>query len=218
MPSVPVSRVEWRRLRTPALFESAKTLQPIPSPSDAHYQAMVQATLDASVLQMEPGPVIALGSGQSAHQHQTTALISADASRTALYVVSPGDKPPEPQEIEEASERFRITGCLYQVLTPADVRREPLYSNSKLVWECRSQRVAAGDRIRILHVLTESGPLPLIETASAALRTSDAVAVVLALACQGLVEIDLAVGPLGPETQVRRGMLSKVSGGGTAQI
>ncbi len=217
MPRAPVSRVEWRS-RTPALFESAKTLRPIPSPSEAHYQAMVQATLDATVLQMEPGPAITLGTGQSVQQHQMTALISTDASRTALYVVPPGDKHPEPQEIEETSERLRTCGCAYQVLTTADVRREPLYSNSKLVWECRSQRVAAGDRIRILHVLTENGPLPLIETASAALRTSDAIAVVLALACQGLVEIDLAVGPLGPETQVRRGMLSRASGGSPAQI
>jgi len=217
MPRAPVSRVEWRS-RTPPLFESAKTLHPIPSPSEAHYQAMVQATLDGNILQIEPGPAITLGTGQSVQQHQTTALISTDASRTALYVVSPGDKHPEPQEIEEASERLRTCGCAYRVLTAAEIRREPLYSNSKLVWECRSQRVAAGDRIRILHVLTENGPLPLIETASAALRTSDAIAVVLALACQGVVEVDLAAGPLGPETQIRRGMLSRASGGSPAQI
>ena len=60
-----------------------------------------------------------------------------------------------------------------------------------------------GDRVRILHQLDECGTMRLVECASAAMNASDGVAAVLALACEGLIAVDITR-PILPETQVRR--------------
>jgi len=63
---------------------------------------------------------------------------------------------------------------------------------------------APGDRVRILHYLTESGAAPLIDVAQAATTSPDGIAAVLTLVCQDLLEIDLVQASLAPETLVRR--------------
>ena len=75
-----------------------------------------------------------------------------------------------------------------------------------MIWACRRRYIAAGDQVRILHVLAENGGTPLVDVASAARATADGVGVVLAMACRGLVSLDLD-GPLTPETRVRRSHL-----------
>ena len=63
--------------------------------------------------------------------------------------------------------------------------------------------MTAGDRVRILHQLDENGAMRLVDCAGAAMNTTDGVAAVLALACEGLVAVDISR-PILPETQVRR--------------
>jgi hypothetical protein len=63
--------------------------------------------------------------------------------------------------------------------------------------------VTAGDRVRILHQLDENGAMRLVDCASAVMNTVDGVAAVLALACEGLIAVDIGW-PILPETQVRR--------------
>jgi hypothetical protein len=63
--------------------------------------------------------------------------------------------------------------------------------------------VTAGDRVRILHQLDECGAMRLVDCAGTVMNTRDGVAAVLALACEGLVAVDIN-GMILPETQVRR--------------
>jgi hypothetical protein len=63
--------------------------------------------------------------------------------------------------------------------------------------------VTAGDRVRILHQLDECGTMRLVDCAGGVMSTRDGVAAVLALACEGLIAVDVSR-PILPETQVRR--------------
>ena len=73
----------------------------------------------------------------------------------------------------------------------------------RLIMACKRTPVTAGDRVRILHQLDELGTMRLVDCASAVMNTQDGVAAVLALACEGLVAVDINR-PILPETQVRR--------------
>ena len=89
-------------------------------------------------------------------------------------------------------------------VTATDMAREPRATNANMVWSCRNTVVRPGDRIRILQALQESGSLPLIEASAVARACGDPIAAVLAMVCDGTVEIDLDGGAIGPETPVRR--------------
>jgi hypothetical protein len=98
-------------------------------------------------------------------------------------------------------------GRLFTLETAASVRAEPRFSTVRLILACRRTPVTAGDRVRILHQLDECGTMRLVECAGAAQNARDGVAAVLALACEGLVAVDIE-GPILPETPVRRRRLA----------
>ncbi|AWM88225.1 hypothetical protein [Microvirga sp. 17 mud 1-3] len=87
--------------------------------------------------------------------------------------------------------------------TAASIRAEPRFTTVRLVTACKRTLVTAGDRVRILHQLDECGTMRLVDCASAAMNAADGVAAVLALACEGLVAVDINR-PILPETPVRR--------------
>jgi hypothetical protein len=93
-------------------------------------------------------------------------------------------------------------GRSFTVETGRTLRAEPRFSTVRLIRACRRTPVGAGDRVRILHHLDEVGTAPLVEVAGAA-QAGDGVAAVLALACEGLVTVEID-GPILPETRVRR--------------
>lgn len=100
-------------------------------------------------------------------------------------------------------------GRLYVIETSSTIRAEPRFTTVKLILACRRTPVSAGDRVRILHHLDECSVAPLVECAGAAQNALDGVAAVLALACEGLVQVDINR-PILPETPVRRRKLSFV--------
>ena len=75
--------------------------------------------------------------------------------------------------------------------TAASIRAEPRFTTTRLIMACRRTPVSAGDRVRILHQLDEVGAMRLVDCASAVMNTQDGVAAVLALACEGLVAVDI---------------------------
>lgn len=82
------------------------------------------------------------------------------------------------------------------------IKREPLFSNARIVWAYRRRAIPFSLRVQILHTLTEDGPLPLLDLLKSIRTPHDASAAVLALACADLVELDLAESCLGPKTKV----------------
>lgn len=94
-------------------------------------------------------------------------------------------------------------GRHFSIETAASIRAEPRFSTVRLITACRRTPVTAGDRVRILHQLDEVGTMRLVDCAGAVMNTQDGVAAVLALACEGLVTVDIHR-PILPETQVRR--------------
>ncbi|HZW46869.1 MAG TPA: hypothetical protein VFF61_05035 [Microvirga sp.] len=94
-------------------------------------------------------------------------------------------------------------GRHFSIETAATIRAEPRFMTVRLITACRRTPVSAGDRVRILHQLDEVGTMRLVDCAGAVMNTQDGVAAVLALACEGLIAVDISR-PLLPETQVRR--------------
>jgi hypothetical protein len=88
-------------------------------------------------------------------------------------------------------------------LSAVDIQREPVFSNSRIVWSHRLHPVAIGMRLQILQILSDEGPMSLSGLLSAVRSERDPGAAVLALACADIVELDLKSIPLGPMTPVR---------------
>jgi hypothetical protein len=94
-------------------------------------------------------------------------------------------------------------GRPFLIETAASSRAEPRFTTMRLIMACKRTPVSAGDRVRVLHQLDEMGTMRLVDCASAVMNTQDGVAAVLALACEGLIAVDISR-PILPETQVRR--------------
>ncbi|QHP68131.1 hypothetical protein EI171_13225 [Bradyrhizobium sp. LCT2] len=84
-----------------------------------------------------------------------------------------------------------------------DIRREPIYSNVREVWSNARFHVSLRDRLKIGAALAEDGPQTILEIEERARPCCDIIAAVCALACEGLLEIDVRDAPLGPRSVVR---------------
>jgi hypothetical protein len=94
-------------------------------------------------------------------------------------------------------------GRSFVIETAGTIRAEPRFTTMRLIMACKRTPVTAGDRVRVLHQLDEVGAMRLVDCASGVMNTQDGVAAVLALACEGLIAVDISR-PILPETQVRR--------------
>lgn len=181
-------------------FTGAKTSGlPIPVDSATAMQALIQASLDSAVEQID---FIASATVSGIEVPvRAIVLVRADG-RWLLDLV---DAEPA-QDIDQAGLRLLAIerlGIPTLTATHADLAGEPRASNCALVWSCRGRQVDPDDRIRILHHLEQHPGSSLIEIAAIA-RLGDGVASVFALACEDLVELDLVSTPVGPSTAVAR--------------
>jgi hypothetical protein len=88
-------------------------------------------------------------------------------------------------------------------LTAADIKREPRFANSRLVWSYRLAPVGISLRMRVLQTLSDDGPMSLSRLLGALRSDRDPSPAVMALACSDLIELDLVSRPLGPQTIAR---------------
>lgn len=173
--------------RPARFFVSFKTTSPVPYRCDVSRFALVRATLDREIASIEPAE----------------SVLAVCPVRGILAVVS------DAQGILSLLRLMdHITAPLHAIgdLPVMEISRSDILAHMDglgMIWACRRRYIAAGDQVRILHVLAENGDTSLVEVASAARATADGVGVVLAMACRGLVSLDLD-GPLRPETRVRR--------------
>jgi hypothetical protein len=98
----------------------------------------------------------------------------------------------------------QAAGLEYRLETDVTVRVEPQITNARMIWRCSKWQVHPTDLVRVLHHLDEAGQSKVIEVSQVCRPHVDGVAVIAAMACQGLIDVDISSGPLGPETRVTR--------------
>jgi len=96
----------------------------------------------------------------------------------------------------------RVNGR-YRLVSRDEVYEGCRLRNARDLLRYGRHEVALGDRVRLLSVLDENGPLPLSDCLTV-IRETQPVAAVAAMILNGFVEVDLDEAILGPETMVRR--------------
>ncbi len=181
------------------LFISAKTTVAIPTTCSLVRDALIQSTLDPSVRAIE---FLAQARVAATQVDLNAIVIVRDDGRFYLDVVAA--RPLRDAEDEGlaliALAEFDLTPI---TLTAADIKREPRFANSRLVWSYRLAPVGISLRMRVLQTLADDGPMSLSRLLGAVRSDRDPSPGVLALACSDLIELDLVSRPLGPDTIVR---------------
>lgn len=161
------------------IFVSAKTIREVPVAHELVRHALIQATLDPAVRAIEFLPTV------TAFGH----VIALDA------IVLRGDAGDQILDVAETrpirtldDEGLALLavdqlGLQKKTLSAVEIGSQPTAANSSLVWNCRYSRVQATDRVRVLQVLSEDGPIiPLARLSAEVRRSNDPVAAVLAMA------------------------------------
>jgi hypothetical protein len=182
-----------------ALFISAKTTVAIPSACSLVRDALIQSTLDPSVRAIE---FLAQARVAATQIDLNAIVIVRDDGRFYLDVV------PERTLRDAEDEGLALIALSELDLTPitltaADIRREPRFANSRLVWSYRLHPVGISMRMRVLQILADDGPMSMARLLSAVRSDRDPGPAVMALACSDLIELDLVSRPLGPLTIAR---------------
>jgi hypothetical protein len=182
-----------------SLFISAKTSVAIPAACPLVRDALIQATLDPSVRTIE---FLAQARVDATQVDLGAIIIVRDDGRFVLDVVAA--RPVRDVEQEGlALIAYSRLGLSQITLTAADIKREPRFANSRLVWSYRLAPVGISMRMAILQVLADDGPMALSRLLSSLRSDRDPNPAILALACSDLVELDLISRPLGPQTIAR---------------
>jgi hypothetical protein len=192
-----ISRVA--QAATGTLFVSAKTTVASPTPCSLVRDALIQATLDPQVCSIEFRAQARLAATQVALD---AIVIARDDGWFYLDVV-----PARPVRDLDTEGMALIAlaelGLMPITLTATDIRREPRFANSRLVWSYRLHPVGISMRMRVLQTLADDGPMSLSRLVFAVRSDRDPNPAILALACSGLIELDLVSRPLGPDTIAR---------------
>jgi hypothetical protein len=168
----------------------------------ADFVSLCEVDPAIEALRVPDGPAL-FDIGEEFVEHTADFEIVRDGAPYLVDVVPDADLIHHPLRTALVTGAVTEDGRPLLVETTSSLRAEPRYTTMRLVQECRRTLVSAGDRVRILHHLDETGTAPLIECAGVVQNTRDGVAAVLALAVEGLVVVDLDR-PILPETPVRR--------------
>jgi hypothetical protein len=141
--------------------------------------------------------------GDESIEHVADFEIVKDGAAYLVDVVTDDDLLKHPLRAAAIHGITSSDGRPFLIETAAGIRAEPRFTTMRLIMACKRTPVTAGDRVRVLHQLDEMGAMRLVDCASAVMNTQDGVAAVLALACEGLIAVDISR-PILPETQVRR--------------
>jgi hypothetical protein len=150
-----------------------------------------------------PGTPAAFALGEETVEHTADFEVVRDGSAFLIDIATDTDLMQHPLRAAALRGLVSTDGRPFAIETAATIRAEPRFTTMRLIQACKRTPVTAGDRVRILHQLDECGAMRLVDCAGAAMNTPDGVAAVLALACEGLVAVDISR-PILPETQVRR--------------
>ena len=150
-----------------------------------------------------PADPAAFALGDQVIEHIADFEIVRDGSPHLVDVAADEDLLNHPLRAAALHGSTSSDGRAFTIETLASIRAEPRFTTVRLIMACKRTPVSAGDRVRILHQLDEAGAMRLVDCAGAVMNTQDGVAAVLALACEGLICVEIGR-PILPETQVRR--------------
>jgi hypothetical protein len=160
--------------------------------------------LDPNVESLKaPAPGARFAIGEEPVEHIADFEVTRDGTAHLVDIATDADLEQHPLRNAAGEGLESLEGRRLVVETAATIRAEPRFTTVRLILACRRTPVTAGDRVRILHQLDECGTMRLVDCAGAAMNTADGVAAVLALACEGLIAVDINR-PILPETPVRR--------------
>jgi hypothetical protein len=180
-------------------FISAKTSVVIHAPHPLVQDALVQATLDPQVRSIG----VAVRPQIDDEQAGLDAIVVVRDDGSFVLDVTPARPVRDAKHEELLLSGYSKLGLKVITLTAADIRQEPRFANSQLVWSYRLAPVGIGLRMAVMQVLTDDGPMPLSRLLSAVRSDRDPSPAIMALTCSDLVELDLFSGPLGPSTIAR---------------
>jgi hypothetical protein len=168
----------------------------------ADYLAICELDAEVESLRAPASPAV-FAIGEETVEHVADFEIVRDGTTCLVDVVTDDDLMNHPLRIAAIHEVTSADGRPFLIETAGSIRAEPRFTTMRLIMACKRTPVTAGDRVRILHQLDEVGAMRLVDCASGVMNTQDGVAAVLALACEGLIAVDIGR-PILPETQVRR--------------
>jgi hypothetical protein len=181
------------------LFISAKTSVAIPASCALVRDALIQASLDPQVRGIE---FLAQARVGATPVDLDAIVIVRDDGRFVLDVVA--GRPVRDVEQEGLTLiAYSRLGLSQITLTASDIKREPRFANSRLVWSYRLAPVGISMRMAVLQVLADDGPMALSRLLSSLRSDRDPNPAIMALACSDLIELDLVSRPLGPQTIAR---------------
>jgi hypothetical protein len=183
----------------PEQFTSAKTTTAIPIRHPAIWDALLQLSLDPAVFLID---YVAWATVESEQVDLDAIVVQGEGGRFLLDV-APARRIRDLENEGLALLGLRELNLPTRILTSEDLRREPRFSNSRLVWLCSRHHVSPDLRMRILNLLSSRRSMKMGQLLQEIQGDSGGSRAVMALACNDLIEIDLVSQPLGPTTIVR---------------
>lgn len=189
------------------LFVSFKSAHAIPIRETLRRDFLIQATLDPGVRHIDYYPTTVVFD----RVVRIDALVlDRDDGRFAVdFVDTHSLEDPDGEALLQLAFDKKYSGLLG--VTEADVRREPRFASAREVWRHAEIKINAGDRSQIVDTLNAEGPIPLRALEGLVSTRRDAIEVVYALACEGIVTLDLC-SPLDDRAIVRTGFASPARG------
>lgn len=186
--------------------QKAKALPPTRNALIADYLALCELDPEVEALRA-PAPAAFFELGDEVIEHIADFEVVREGTTMLVDVVTDDDLMRHPLRAAMIRGATAADGRPFAFETAATIHAEPRFGTVRLIRACKRTPVTAGDRVRILHQLDETGTMRLVDCAGMAMNAADGVAAVLALACEGLVAVEIDR-PILPETRVRRRKLA----------
>ena len=117
------------------------------------------------------------------------------------------------EEFARLSHVLKSYGLKLRERDASDLKREPVFSNARAVWEHEGHPVPIEERLEIGYALLEYGPQSISRLEEHVKPTYDVLAAVCAMACEGLVNLNIEDTRLGRGTIVAETVESKPRNG-----
>jgi hypothetical protein len=141
--------------------------------------------------------VLAYGTGM----HVPDFAVERAGGTVLVDAVPPDAKSPPPDWVSDVA---RELGYRYEAFGAYDLHGGFRLGNARDLLRYANHRISLGDRVRLLTLLDEQGPMPLSVCMQVIRDGRDPIGVIAAMALRRFVGLDLDEARIGPETRVSR--------------